>query len=59
MTEKAVDAVEVVDKIIEDIEDSVYMGSMLLALSPAQRDRMRKRWVKIVEGAQLEREASY
>jgi hypothetical protein len=50
------DAEAVVDKILEDISDSVYMGSMMLALSKPQRDRMRRRWIKIIEGAQVERD---
>ena len=47
-------AEEAVRKIIEDIESSVYMGSMFLCLAPAQRERLRKRWIKLIEGQAIE-----
>jgi hypothetical protein len=47
-------AEEAVRKIIEDIEASVYMGSMFLCLSAPQRERLRKRWIKLIEGDEVE-----
>lgn len=46
----------VVDKIVEDIEDSVYMGAAFLVLAPVQRERMKQRWAKLIEGAYVDRD---
>lgn len=46
----------VVDKLIEDIEDSVYMGAALLVLAPVQRERMKQRWAKLIEGVYVDRD---
>lgn len=48
------EAKEAVDRIIQDIEESTYMGSMLLCLAPAQRERMKQRWVKLILASQVE-----
>lgn len=40
----------IVDSIIKDLEESTFMGSMFFALSPAQKDRMKRRWVNIIDG---------
>lgn len=44
---------EVVQKIIEDIEESVYMGTMFLCLSKPQQERLKRRWIEIVRGGQV------
>lgn len=51
-----VDAKAVVDELIRDIEDSVYMGAAWLTLSAPQRERLKARWQRIVEGAQVDRD---
>lgn len=45
---------EVIERILEDIEASVYMGSMYLCLSASQKARLKDRWVKLAEGLQVE-----
>lgn len=48
------EAKQAVVRIIQDIEESVYMGSMLLCLSTQQRERMKQRWTKIILEQQIE-----
>lgn len=51
-----VESLAVVDKLLEDIEDSVYLGAALLVLTPTQRARLKQRWAKIIDGSYVDRD---
>lgn len=49
-------AKEAVNRIVADIEDSVYMGSMFLCLSAPQRERLKQRWAKLIEDQRVDKD---
>lgn len=51
-----VDSKTIVDELIQDIEDSTYMGSAWLVLTQTQRERLKSRWQKIIERAHVDRD---
>ena len=50
------DTKTIVDELIQDIEDSTYMGAAWLVLSAPQRERLKSRWQKIIEQLPVERD---
>jgi hypothetical protein len=51
-----VDAKAIVDELIRDVEDSTYMGATWLVLTSTQKERLKARWQKIIEGAHVDRD---